>query len=373
MKIAVFTPYNIFQPGGVQEHVRLQVKVLRERGHDVTIITPRPRKVYAHEAPDGVMFLGASARMKAPHATSADLSVSPYSDRIDEIFENRFDILHVHEPLVPMTARQLLMHAEGKTVRIGTFHAALPGNPLGKTLVSTYKTYARAVMPHVDVVTAVSPAATGFISEYIDKPIHYIPNCIDLQKFNPHSIARDNNLIFFMGRLEKRKGAMQALRAFEILKVRKPEVRLVIASDGPLRDSLEEYVESNGIEDVTFLGVISDEKKLELLYTCGVFTSPALYGESFGIVLAEAMACETPIVAHHNEGYQWTLPDTGRLSLVDCTDEEAYADRLQLLLEDQALRKVWQQWAKAHVKQFDIHTVVDSYENIYNESIKRFR
>lgn len=373
MKIAVFTPYNIFQPGGVQEHVRLQVKVLRERGHDVTIITPRPRKVFAHEAPEGVIFLGASARLKTASATSADVSVSPYSDRIDEILEENFDILHVHEPLIPMTARQLLMHAEGLTVRVGTFHAALPGNPLGKSLVSTYKTYARAVMPHVDVVTAVSPAATGFISEYIDKPIHYIPNCIDLRIFKSQSLNRDRNLIFFMGRLEKRKGAMQALRAFNVLKARKPEARLVIASDGPLRDSLEQYVESNGIDGVEFLGVISDDKKRELLYSCGVFTSPALYGESFGIVLAEAMASQTPIVAHHNEGYRWTLPETGRLSLVDCTDEEAYADRLQLLLEDNALRDVWQKWAAKNVKQFDINTVVDSYEEIYSDSIKRFK
>lgn len=371
MKIAVFTPYNIFQPGGVQEHVRLQVQVLRERGHDVTIITPRPRRVYAHEAPEGVVFLGASARVKTASATSADVSVSPYSDRIDELLDEGFEILHVHEPLVPMTARQLLSRAEGKAIRVGTFHAALPGNPLGRSLVSTYKTYARAVMPHVDVVTAVSPAATGFISEYIDKPIHYIPNCIDLHSFTNTSTVRDKNLIFFMGRLEKRKGAMQALRAFEILKARKAEVRMVIASDGPLRDSLEQYVELNGIDNVEFLGVISDEQKIELLRSCGVFTSPALYGESFGIVLAEAMACGAPIVAHHNEGYRWTLPETGRLSLVDCTDEEAYADRLQLLLEDEALRKAWQKWATQHVKQFDIHNVVDSYEQIYKDYVVR--
>lgn len=371
MKIAVFTPYNIFKPGGVQEHVMLQVRALRERGHEVTLITPRPRKIYAHEAPEGVVFLGASARVKA-HATSADVSLSPYVERIEEVLSANYDILHVHEPLVPITAKQLLTHAEGRAVRVGTFHAALPGNPLGKSLLSTYKTYARSVMPHVDVVTAVTPAATGYIAEYIEQPINYIPNCIELNKFKPKKVSRDQNMIFFLGRLEKRKGALLTIKAFEILKERKPEVKLVIASDGPLRDSLEAYVEDYEIKDVTFLGIISDEDKLKYLNECGIFTSPALYGESFGIVLAEAMAMQAPIVAHPNEGYRWTLKETGRLSLVDCEDPVSYADRMQLMLEDDDLRRVWQEWAAEYVKQFDIGVVADQYEALYKKSLKSF-
>lgn len=369
MKIAVFTPYNIFKPGGVHEHVELQVEELRRRGHDVTIITPRPRKRDIDEAPDGVIFMGTSTRVKTASATSADVSVSLDNDAIDEVLGLGFDILHVHEPLVPVAARQLLSRAEGRMLRVGTFHAALPGNTLGRSLISTYKTYARAVMPHVDVVTAVSPAATGFIGKYINQTINYVPNCIDLAKFKPKRCKRDRNMIFFMGRLEKRKGAMQAIKSFEVLKKMKPEARLVIASDGPLRKSLEQYIETNEVKDVEFLGIISDEKKIELMGQCGVYTSPALYGESFGIVLAEAMAMKTPIVAHHNDGYRWALRDTGRLSLVDCKDPVAYAERLQLMMEDDALRGVWQDWASEHVKQFDIRVVADIYEALYARSL----
>lgn len=374
MKIAIFTPYNIFKPGGVHEHVVLQLKALRARGHDVKIITPRPRKSYEDEAPEGVIFLGASARIKAPHATSSDVSVSRRIDeRIVSVIDEGFDILHVHEPLVPVTARQLLVRSEGKAVRVGTFHAALPGNTLGKSLTSTYKTYARSVLPHVDVFTAVSPAATGFIAEYIDRPINYIPNCIELSKFHAERVQRDRSMIFFMGRLEKRKGALQAIKAYQLLKQVKPEVRLVIASDGPLRDSLEQHVKSDKVKDVEFLGVISAEEKIHLLNTCGIYTSPALYGESFGIVLAEAMAMGAPIVAHPNEGYRWTLRDTGRLSLVDCKDPVAYAERMQLLLEDDRLRVAWQHWAKQYVQQFDIETVADQYEELYKKSLQEFK
>ena len=363
MKIAIFTPYNIFIHGGVNDHVKYQAKLLRERGHDVTIITPRPRKK-EDDPPEGVVYLGGSARVKAPHATSADISVSIANEDIDAELAKGYDILHVHEPLVPIAARQLLSRAKGGVVRVGTFHAALPGNALGKSLVSTYRSYAKRVLPHIDVVTAVTPAATGFIEGY-DIPITYIPNGIDLTVYTSQPIKRDQNMILFIGRLEKRKGAKEAIKAFGLLKERKPDVQLVIASDGPLRDSLEEYVLENDLADISFLGFISEEEKLDLLSRCGIFTSPALYGESFGIVLAEAMAMRAPIVAHPNDGYKWVLKETGRLSLVNCDDPEAYADRMELMLEDNTLRTVWQDWASEYVKQFDYEKIVDQYEALY--------
>jgi phosphatidyl-myo-inositol alpha-mannosyltransferase len=371
MKIAIFTPYNIFKAGGVQEHVHYQAQILREHGHDVTILTPRPRNITEEEAPEGVVFLGSSTRIKAPHATSADVSATIDSDAIDAELDKGYDIIHVHEPLVPIAARQVLVRAEGRALRVGTFHAALPGNTLGKSLVTTYKTYARNVLPHVDVITAVSPAAIGYIDAYTELPIHYIPNGFHKASYPDRKVTRDQNMIVFMGRLEKRKGARQAIRAFALLKRDKPEATLKIAGDGPLRGQLEVYVRDKEINGVEFLGHVSDEEKFVLLSKCGVYTSPALYGESFGIVLVEAMASGAPIVAHNNDGYKWVLKETGRLSLVDCTDTVAYADRLRLLLEDNNLRELWQNWAKGYVKQFDYERVISSYEELYADHLKR--
>jgi len=107
MKIAIFTPYNIFKSGGVQEHVMYQAKILRERGHDVTILTPRPRTI-GKKIPKGVEFLGDSRRFKTPGATSADISVSIDNDSIDMALDNNYDVVHVHEPLVPIAPRQVL-------------------------------------------------------------------------------------------------------------------------------------------------------------------------------------------------------------------------------------------------------------------------
>jgi phosphatidyl-myo-inositol alpha-mannosyltransferase len=373
MKIAIFTPYNIFKSGGVQEHVLYQAKLLRSRGHDVTILTPRPRRITEDEVPKGVVFLGSSTRINAPHATSGDVSVTIDNDAIEAELAKNYDVIHAHEPLVPMAARQILSKAEGRALRVGTFHAALPGNALGKSLVSTYKMYARAVLPHVDVITAVSPAAIGYIDAYTDLAIHYIPNGINAELFDIPSKKRDLNMVLFLGRLEKRKGARQTIKAFALLKKIKPSAKLVIAGEGPLKRSLKQYVQDRNIEDVEFLGYVDDKIKQKLLNRCGIYTSPALYGESFGIVLAEAMAAQAPIVAHPNDGYRWVMRDTGRLSLVDCTDAQAYAERMQLLMEDNDLRELWQKWAKEYVKQFDYEKVVDAYEKLYSENLHNNR
>jgi len=365
VKIAIFTPYNIFKHGGVQEHVQAQAALLRKRGNDVTILTPRPRLKTQEDMPDGVIFIGTSARIKAPHATSADVSMSLDNDAIDEVLANEYDIIHVHEPLVPIAARQLLARAEGKALRVGTFHAAMPGNAFGKSLVSTYKTYARAVLPHVDEITAVSPAAIGYIGAYAKTPITYIPNGIMLDAYKPKRVKRDRNLVVFIGRLEKRKGVLQLLKAFAELRQLKPGARLKICGNGPLRESLEQYIYDYEIQGVEFLGYISEDQKVDLLSRCGVATYPALYGESFGIVLVEALAMGAPIVAHPNDGYQHTLKETGRLSLVNCKNPKSYARSLQLLLEDDGLREHWQKWAKQYVKQFDYENIVDSYEKLY--------
>ncbi|HMT18851.1 MAG TPA: glycosyltransferase family 4 protein [Candidatus Saccharibacteria bacterium] len=365
MKIGIVCPYNIYKPGGVQEHVMYQAEVLRARGHKVTILTPRPRGHEDEHIPKGVVFLGGSARIKTPAATSSDVSVTIDVDALDEELAKGYDVIHVHEPAMPLLARQMLPRVD--CLRVGTFHAALPGNALGRSLIRSYRAYFKTVVPYIDVITAVSPAAIGFIQGVVDEDkITYIPNGIALKKMKPKDDKiRNKNQIFFIGRLEKRKGALYTIKAFEILKKRNPNLELIIGGDGPLRDSLENYVERNSISDVTFKGFLSDEEKAHYMSTCGVYTSPALYGESFGIVLAEAMAFGAPTVAHKNEGYEWVLQGTGRLSLVDVHDITAYADRLQLMLEDDELRFAWQKWASQYVKQFDYEKVVDQYEALY--------
>ena len=183
--------------------------------------------------------------------------------------------------------------------------------------------------------------------------------------YKTSSKKRDPNTILFVGRLEKRKGVLYTLKAFKQMQRKRPELVLKIAGKGPLEKSLKKYISENDIKNVEFLGFISHEDKIELLQTCGIYTSAALYGESHGIVLTEAMACGIPLVAHKNDGYAWQMQETGRISIVDCKDVDEYATRMLLLLEDEDIRAVWQKWAKKYVQKFHYDKIVDSYEKLY--------
>ncbi len=368
MKIAIVCPYNIFIPGGVQNHVFNQAAELRHRGHDVKIITPRPQG-HVNEAPEGVLFVGRSGRIRAQH-TAADISASVDVDLIDQILaRENFDLVHVHEPLIPFLALQILSRVKCPTV--GTYHAALPDTILAKSMAGSIGPYKRSVFRHLTAVTAVSNAATSFILDDMEeKAITIIPNGIEVQQFAASAgIKRDPATYLFVGRLEKRKGVRYLLDAFTVLKQSLPEARLVIAGDGPERNMLESRARQRKLADIEFLGHISDEQKIELLARATIFVSPAPYGESFGIVLLEAMAAGAVTVAGANPGYESVLTGTGRLSLINPRMTQEFARRLLLLGTDPELQKVWRKWAGGEIEKYSYTKVVDQYLNLYRTLI----
>lgn len=370
MKIGIVCPYNIFKGGGVQECVLAISDGLKKRGHQVAIITPYPRG-YTGETPDGVIFLGASTDMKSPLHTTVQVSATGNRDRITEILEHeQFDVLNFHEPWVPMISRQIL--TKSSAVNVGTFHAKLPDTRMSKTIERVITPYTKSIMKYIDGITAVSPAAADYVKQLSSIPVQYVANGIDLTKYKPGTPGTSSiPTVLYIGRLEKRKGVKYLLRAFAQLQAGIPEARLIIAGDGPDREKLEEYVHSQHLQHVSFLGYITEQKKLELLQSATVFCSPALYGESFGIVLLEAMACGIPIVAGDNPGYAAVMKETGKLSIVDPKSTDEFARRLELLLTDTALRATWKTWAKTYVKQFDYPRIVDGYEMVFMAARKK--
>lgn len=366
MKIGVFCPYNYFIPGGVLEHVQAQVNELRMRGHTVTIITPKPRATKSSPL-KGVVFIGKSTRVRTVMHTSADLSAAAEPAVIKKLFsEHGFDILHLHEPEVPFMGLQLLSKSPCPVV--GTFHAAMPENVMGKSFVGSVGPYVRGIAKQLDAVTVVSPAAAKMLGTK-NLVLHTITNGIDLKLYKPLNAARKSNNILFLGRLEKRKGPMHLLRAFKLLKKTNPDTTLDIAGDGPLRTSMERFVANNNLSGVKFHGFVDVEKKRQLMATCGVFTSPALYGESFGIVLVEAMAMGAPVVAGDNPGYSFVMSGGGELSLINPTDSKALTKKLGIVLGGGKDVDEWLRWAKQTVKQYDWPVVVDKYEALYESLV----
>lgn len=367
MKIGLICPYNLFKGGGVQECVLALQAGLNQLGYKVKIITPLPFDHKTQTLKD-VIFIGRAADVKSPFHTTAQLSVSLDTHAIDDVLkQEQFDILHFHEPWVPLVSLQILSRSHSKN--IATFHAKLPESAMSKTIEKVITPYTRSVIKYLDSLTAVSEAAAEYVHSLTDKTVHIIPNGINLDDYR-HKNTATNNTLLYIGRLERRKGVKYLLKAFALVADKDQAVRLIIAGDGPDRTKLEAYVKEKTIPRVEFRGFVSQPEKLKLLSHARLFVSPALFGESFGIVLLEAMAAGVPIVAGNNPGYSGVLRGTGELSIVNPKDTEEFARRLSVMLHDEALRGVWRNWASQYVKQFSYKQIVDKYEDLYKQLIK---
>ncbi len=372
MRIGLVCPYNYFRPGGVQSIIRELAIDLEKRGHYVRIIAPKP-KVIPDKVDDNIILIGGSTEFNTPFATKADIGASASNDKLDAMLqEEKFDVLHFHEPGVPVISMQLL--GRSTSANVSTMHATLPEDVFSKSYLKLMKPAAKFIETRTHVITAVSRVAEQASRTYVpNADITIVPNGIRLEDYSKKNSVKKparKKTILYVGRLEKRKGVRHLLDAYALLRKDHDDVRLVIAGNGDLRPSLEAKIEKKEIPDVSFTGFIPDDEKIKLLHQADLYCSPALYGESFGIVLLEAMAAGTVTVAGNNPGYASLMVGRGRLSLVNPESTEDFAQRLELLLYDQDVRKLWLDWAIKFVEQFDYKNIVDQYEAVYKKAIK---
>jgi phosphatidylinositol alpha-mannosyltransferase len=366
MKIGLVCPYNLFRGGGVQECVLALREGIVKRGHEAYIITPQPNKHNGHVI-DGTIMVGGARAFRAAR-TMADISVSVDTDKLDEMLKREeFDVLHFHEPWIPMLSLQILLRSDA--INIATFHAAMSERRTSRTVERVITPYTKSILRYIDHMTAVSPTATNYVRTLTRQKQTIIPNGIDLSKYSADKQMRRvptrKKTILYIGRLEKRKGVLHLLHAFAKIRQLHPEFELVIAGDGPDRKKLETYVEEQYMRGVHFLGYVDESVKLKLLSQADIFCSPALYGESFGIVLLEAMASGCVTIAGNNSGYENVLKGRGQLSVVNPKDTDEFARRIVLLSNDEQLRKAWQEWAVEEVKQYDYNLIIDQYVSLY--------
>jgi phosphatidylinositol alpha-mannosyltransferase len=370
MKIGLVCPYSIAKGGGVQEIVFATMAELKKRGHDVKIITPTPRNNDIER--DDVIFVGGLADYRSPMSTTVQVSVSGDIPKIDAMLEQeKFDILHFHEPWIPVLSRQILQRSQ--SVNIATFHAQVPETLMSRTVIKVVTPYLKSVMKYLHELTAVSDAGAAYAASLTDRPITIIPNGIDLTKYKQRKPATQpqQKTILYIGRLERRKGVKYMLQAYKLLTQDDPDMQLIIAGDGPDREKMELLAEDLKLPNVSFLGYVSEDLKLELLAEADLLCAPSIFGESFGIVLLEAMATGTVCVAGNNEGYNNVLQEVGALSIVNPRDIQDFARRLDVMLHEPSVRALWQDWAKQYIKQFNYPRVVDKYEELYREALKQ--
>jgi len=370
MKIGIVCPYSIAKAGGVQEIVYAQQAELLARGHQAYIITPRPQD--HEELPgDHMIFVGSSTDFNSPAHTTVQLSAS-VRDTIDNMLEEeQFDILHFHEPWMPMLSWQIL--SRSRAINVATFHAKLPETMMTRTMAKVITPYTKSVLKYIDAYTAVSDAAAEYVCSLTDAPVAIIPNAVS-EHYQLAKVIKDNRKlknILYVGRLEGRKGVNYLLHAFKTVHDKHPDVSLIIAGDGPDRSKLEMLASDLDIDRVTFLGRISDEDKIKLLHTSDLFCAPSLFGESFGLVLLEAMASGLVTVAGDNPGYESVMRGLGALSLINPKHSAEFARRLELLLYEKDLRKLWRIWAAEEMPQYRYGRIVDQYEEVYKQALSQ--
>lgn len=339
VKIALVSPYDFAYPGGVVNHIVALEKHLTKMGHEVKIIAPTSRPI---ENYDSFIKIG-KARPFPVKGTTLRISTSlRLSSRIDKVLEKeKFDIFHLHEPCMPMVCSTMLKFADAPIV--GTFHASgvIPNYYFGWP-VTTYKLKRRR--HRIVGKIAVSKPAMEYAKKYVPGDYRIIPNGIDLDYFHPDVKPIEKFLdgklnILFVGRLEKRKGLKYLIDAYKIIKKNHPNSRLIVIGPGiRFRRKYENKVRRENIEDVVFLGKVSLDDLPRYYKTADVYCSPAVSGESFGIVLLEAMAVGTPIVATDISGYRTVLTDGKEGLLVRPRKSKPLAEAISRILSDKELR-----------------------------------
>ena len=277
--------------------------------------------------------------------------------------EERFDILHFHEPLFPSLPWMVLPLSH--SVNVATFHAFYKRS-LGYWF---WRPLVKGFYNRLNGKIAVSEPAKRFISRYFPGDYRVIPHGIDVERFSaevpPVEDFCDGKLnILFVSRLEERKGIRYLLKAFRVVKAQFPQSRLIVVGPGNRR-RYKDYVQAVKLKDVVFVGYASYDDLPRYYRTADIFCVPAVGQESFGIVLLEAMAAGKPIVASNIDGYANVLTHQVEGLLVPPKNKEALAHALLSLLNDQALRqqmgKMGRSKAEAHKWEFIAQRNLDYY------------
>jgi len=368
MKIGLVSPYDFATAGGVNDHVRHLAVELQRLGHETRIFGPSSR---ADVGVDAARFYRIGTPIAIPvNASVARITLSFHlADRVAAIIaDERFDVLHFHEPLMP--ALPMTMLRISTTANVGTFHAFARSNVgyyYGRPLLQPY-------LEHLHRAIAVSEPARDFVTRYFpDYPMRVIPNGIDVTVYKPglppiRHLRDDNVNILFVGRLEKRKGLGVLLRAYRAVSGRLPQTRLIIVGDGPLRGRVESYIARHHLHNVILAGFVPDTVKPRYYGSADIFCAPATGAESFGIVLLEALASGLPVVATEIPGYMSVL-EPGRDSItVPPKNWRELAASLVILARDAELRRRLGEYALTKARRFSWPYVASEVVEVYQEA-----
>jgi phosphatidylinositol alpha-mannosyltransferase len=357
MKIALISLHSFYNPGGVKRHILGLHDEFGKLGVESKIIAPR--RAAGERYGKDVILLGTSFMFPFGGSLS-DLSVNFNPLAIGEVLKReKFDVLHFHNFGLPASLQFLVNPSAADALNILTFHSSMEGSQVYKNFPEFFYPIKKIVDWKIDGIIGVAPF---ILSKYFDdfpRKKAYIPNGIDLEQFNPSvrpvkSIAKKNTVkILFLGRLDKRKGLIYLLYAYRALAKQFSNIELIIVGNGPERARCKNYVKKHRLPRVNFLGAVDEKKAPSFYRSSDIYCSPATSGESFGIVLVEAMAVGLPVAAFANEGYVQVLgKGLGKKFLAKPKNWRELASKLALLIKNRELRKEAGRWGIEEAKNY---------------------
>lgn len=375
LSIGIISPYSFETPGGVQLHIRDFARHLRSMGHHVEVLAPGRRTA---DMPLWVNTNGTS--FSIPYNGSvARLSYFGFVGMQTRrwVTQGKFDILHLHEPEAPSLSHKALTMRHHPPM-VATFHSAFDRYPLS---LRVFEPYLRQYLKPLDQAISVSDEAMQCVRRYLPEhtAMHIIPNGIDRAEFSQAEPQPDwagtteRPTIGFLGRMEEeRKGFLVFVKAAAAVLAHNPNARFLCAGDGEEEGQriVRRLDEGTGLYDhFEFLGRISDQDKARFYRSLSVYVAPQLGGESFGIVLTEAMSAACPVVASDLEAFRAVSDDGKAALLFDTGDDSQCAKMIVRLLNDPLYRERLGQRGSQRSIAFDWNTVTQRVLEVYAQAL----
>lgn len=362
-------PYSFDVPGGVQAHVLQLAEVMRGYGHHVSVLAPSSPGA---RLPDYVVS-GGKAIPIPYNGSVARLKFGPAAHRRVKkwLVDGDFDVLHIHEPNAPSLSMLALMIAEGPIV--ATFHASTTKSLMLSVVQGILRPWHEKIVGRI----AVSDLARRWQMEALGSDAVEIPNGVDVESFASAPVLagypRPGRTVLFLGRFdEPRKGMDVLLAALPALVEAFPEVEVLVVGRGDEDELAEKAGEL--ARHLRFLGLVDDAGKASAMCSADVYCAPNTGGESFGIVLVEAMAAGTAVVASDLDAFRRVLDDGAAGRLVPVEDSVALATALIEMLGDDVARRRYVEVAARAVRRYDwsvvAHEILRVYETVAGAGVK---
>lgn len=369
MKIAFVFDDSLDKSDGIQQYMFSLADYYQAQGHEVHWLvgeTKRTDLPNVHSLSRNIKVQFNGNRMTIP--------LWGARRRIRAVLKaEQFDVLHVQVPYHPLMAGRIIRAVGPKTVVFGTFHVA-PYSSFVIFATRLLGIWSRPSLKRFNKVVSVSPAAADLARRTFKLETEVIPNVFDYHRFHDAEVFEqyddDVKTILFLGRLVPRKGCLLLLQA--IARLKDESFRVVICGGGPLESALKTFVRQHDLQDVVnFVGRVSEEDKPRYLASADIAAFPSNAGESFGIVLIEAMASgKAAVLGGDNPGYRSVLGGRPELLVATNTPDDL-AERLQTLLHDDARRQELAAWGAAESARYDVARVGAQLLELYQQVAPR--